>query len=1118
MTESRLLRARQSSSRNIVNVNSFDQDKEALNARLSNRRRQRRQERFRKRINKRSSGYRVKTLLYGFLVCAFLGIWFFGFVWVSQHSAFLPSQAINNLQPVVQKPMLRNTRSMNLVPTQVQRVKTNNELIDMRQMNEQLAFDNPNGGAWTQGWDVQPVPLDPQNPLKIFVVPHSHCDPGWIKTFDEYFQQQTKSILTSVVTALSKNKKRKFIWAEISYFEWWWKEQDLNTQQLVRKLLHDKQFEFVTGGWVQPDEANTQLYAMEIQLQEGHDFIRETFGEEYIPKFGWSIDPFGYSPTMAYLLKKYNFQAMLIQRVHYAVKKELALHKNLEFLWRQTWDSTGDYDIFTHVMPFYSYDVPHTCGPDPSVCCQFDFARLRDSPTAINGERCPWGKDPQKIHDRNVAERAMKLLDQYQKKSALYKSNVVIAPLGDDFRYITVQEADNQFENYQRIFDYLNEHVEGVEIQFGTLSDYFNAVMGSFEAPLLKGSFFTYADRNEDYWSGYFTSRVFDKALDRELERVLYAAASMGATKLELQDPRRALSLFQHHDGVTGTAKTHVVTDYSKRIHTAIRQCQDWMIRQLSSENKYSLKACWQSDAPRGLAQNLCSSKVVLYNPLETPQACGDTLVPGHSHVQATLPCEVPGALPSSSSKIQFDPNTGLMTHPIREEWMVWKVQEGGAYLFFPGQLKHHPNTNQNSLKIEKGGFVVETKDWKRTVIEKHSSETGATIIDFVFETDLKNGNEEWFVRLSASIANSGVFHTDLNGYNFDTHHFRADMPIQSQVFPMPTHASIEDANQRLTVLSEHAQGTASLQDGSIDVWLDRRLSQDDGRGLGQGVLDNVPTRSRLRVVLESEGYDYKNPEFEITPFAKQQWKELNHPLQMFGPDGKHGYQAMDKAADKRVLKDHKLKIPAVYMVYNRVEYLKQSIDSLRKSDFPRKEVPIIISHDGHIDEMVKYVDSIKSDFNVIQIFHPFACSEHKDTFPGDDPKLNENYKGDSYHNPREGRVTCCKHHFTWLMNQAFTMDEVADADGFLFLEEDYIVAETIYETIQTGFEYTLQEKRFFGLTFDMTDGYAIQGPSRVDRWFDKSFVTGPMAFTRDMFQKIKKNAHEYCTFDDYNW
>jgi alpha-mannosidase II len=129
---------------------------------------------------------------------------------------------------------------------------------------------------------------------------------------------------------------------------------------LARQLLSNHQLEFVTGGWVQPDEANSELYAMELQLQEGHDWIRSNLGEEYIPHYGWAIDPFGYSPTMAWLLHKYGFRAMLIQRVHYAVKKELAQKKHLEFYWRQTWDWHGDHDIFTHIMPFFSYDVPHT--------------------------------------------------------------------------------------------------------------------------------------------------------------------------------------------------------------------------------------------------------------------------------------------------------------------------------------------------------------------------------------------------------------------------------------------------------------------------------------------------------------------------------------------------------------------------------------------------------------------------------------------------------------------------------------------------------------------------------------------------------------------------------------
>ncbi|UYV73641.1 MAN2A2 [Cordylochernes scorpioides] len=401
-------------------------------------------------------------------------------------------------------------------------------------------------------------------------------DPSWLKTFAKYYQDQTAHILDNLVVKLTQDSRRKFIWAEVSYLAEWWNRQSAGRREQLRQLVAGGQLELVTGGWVMADEALTHYSALVEQLALGHRWLHQNLGVTV--KTGWAIDPFGLSPTMAYLLRRAGLEAMVVQRAHYAVKKYLAQHRSLEFLWTQTWDHNSSTPILCHLMPFYSYDVPHTCGPDPKVCCQFDFKRLPGGKV-----KCPWRVPPVPISQKNVRE-------------SFTAPMCFWCPLGDDFRFDKPLEWDQQFSNYQRLFDHMNgDDSLHVEAQFGTLADYFNALqeelqrnqeeerssISNIQPPSLSGDFFTYADRDDHYWSGFYTSRPFYKGMGRLLEahlrgaEIVYSLAlaegwpNVGITELlagYIHEGRKTLSLFQHHDAITGTSKDHVVQDYASSL------------------------------------------------------------------------------------------------------------------------------------------------------------------------------------------------------------------------------------------------------------------------------------------------------------------------------------------------------------------------------------------------------------------------------------------------------------------------------------------------------------------------------------------------------------------------
>lgn len=200
-----------------------------------------------------------------------------------------------------------------------------------------------------------------------------------------------------------------------------------------------------------------------------------------------------------------------------------------------------------------------------------------------------------------------------------------------------------------------------------------------------------------------------------------------------------------------------------------------------------------------------------------------------------------------------------VVTYTSGKTWSTMFKDKGGAYTFVPDGPAETLSEPVDTL------FLIDGPLFSRVVTVQHTITQTVTI--YKTHNNMAKGvhienkvniqkldNTEVMMRVESDIVESRAeMCVDLNGFQM---HRKTTFPkrhIQGNFYPMTTMASVENGTSKLTLLTTSSRGVASLSPGWLEVGLDRRMNQDDWRGLSEGVTDNESTTSSFVLVFEQK-------------------------------------------------------------------------------------------------------------------------------------------------------------------------------------------------------------------------------------------------------------------------
>ena len=178
--------------------------------------------------------------------------------------------------------------------------------------------------------------------------------------------------------------------------------------------------------------------------------------------------------------------------------------------------------------------------------------------------------------------------------------------------------------------------------------------------------------------------------------------------------------------------------------------------------------------------------------------------------------------------------------------------QNSGAYIFRPANITDPgtPVATYATLSVVTGNGVTQEAQqtfapWLTQVIRLINGSSEVQFEYTVGPIPVDDGQgKEIISRYTTDIASNGTWFTDSNGREWQrrvrnfrpTWTWNPTQPVAGNYYPVNTGIALADQSGGLglSILNDRSQGGASLNDGELELMLHRRLTMDDGRGVGE--------------------------------------------------------------------------------------------------------------------------------------------------------------------------------------------------------------------------------------------------------------------------------------------